>query len=130
MKLLEIVTMMGTKEHQKVWSINFLIKKKTGSGISLNEQLAKELHEPVIKKFKRRKVHATFKDNIWAADLAEIKSLSLENKNDKYLLCMIDVFTKYAWVKPLKDKKGKTILNTFIETVNESNCKPNELWVE
>ena len=41
----------------------------------------------------------------------------------------IDVFTKYAWVKPLNDKKGKTVLNTFIEIVNESNCKPNKLWV-
>ena len=43
---------------------------------------------------------------------------------------MIDVFTKYAWVNPLKDKKGKTVLNAFIETVNESNRKPNKLWVD
>ena len=42
---------------------------------------------------------------------------------------MIDVFTKYAWVKPPKDKKGKTVLNAFIKIVNESNCKPNKLWV-
>ena len=42
---------------------------------------------------------------------------------------MIDVFTKYAWVEPLKDKKGKTVLNTFIKVVNEFNCKPNKLWV-
>ena len=46
--------------------------KKTGSGVSVNEQLADELHESVIKKFKRRKVYARFKDNIWAADLAEM----------------------------------------------------------
>ena len=70
--------------------------KKTGSGISVNEQLAKELHRPPIKKFKRRKVYARFKDNIWAADLAEMESLSSKNKNVKYLLCAIDVFTKYA----------------------------------
>ena len=38
---------------------------------------------------------------------------------------VIDVFPKYAWVKPLKDKKGKTVLNPFVEIVNESNCKPN-----
>ena len=101
--------------------------KKTGSGISVNEQLAEELHKPVIKKFKRRKVYARFKDNIWAADLAEMESLSSKNKNVKYLLCAIDVFTKYAWVKPLKDKKGKTVLNAFIEIVNESNRKPNKL---
>ena len=76
--------------------------KKTGSRVSVNEQLAQELHKPAIKKFKRRKVYARFKDNIWAADLAEMKSFSSKNKNVKYLLCVIDVFTKYTWFKPLK----------------------------
>ena len=52
---------------------------KIGSGISINEQLAEELHKPVIKKFKRRKVYVTFKDNICAADLAEMESLSSKN---------------------------------------------------
>ena len=55
---------------------------------------------------------------------------SLLNKNVKYLLCAIDFFTKYGWVKPLKDKKGKTVLNAFIEILNESNRKPNKLWVD
>ena len=71
-------------------------EKKNGSGISVNEQAAEELHKPVIKKFKRRKVYARFKDNIWAADLVEMESLSSKNKNVKYLLCVIDIFTKYA----------------------------------
>ena len=85
--------------------------KKTGSGISVNEQLAEELHKPITKKFKRRKVYAKRKkDNIWATDLAEIGSLSSANKNVKYLLCAIDVFTQYAWVKPLKNKNGKQLL--------------------
>ena len=55
--------------------------------------------------------------------------LSSKNKGVKDLLCVIDVFTKYAWVKPLKDKKSKTVLNAFIEIVNESNRKPNKSWV-
>ena len=50
-----------------------------------------------------------------------MESLSSNNKNVKYLLRAIDVFTKYAWVKPLKDKKDKTVLNVFIEIVNEFN---------
>ena len=75
-------------------------------GISVNEQLAEELQKPVTKKFKRRKLYARFKEYIWAADLAEIESLSYKNKSFRYLLCVIDDFTKYAWVKPLKDKKG------------------------
>ena len=57
-------------------------------------------------------------------------SLSSKNKNVKSLLCVIDVFTKHAWVKPLKDKKGKTVLNAFIEIVNECNRKPNKLWID
>ena len=79
---------------------------------------------------KKRKVYGRFKDNIWAVDLAELGSLSSKNKNVKYLLCAIDVLTKYAWVKILKDKKGKTVLKAFIEIVNESNLKPNKLWVD
>ena len=61
---------------------------------------------------------------------AEMGSLSSKKKNVKYLLCVIDVFTNYPWVKPLKDKKGKTLFNAFIEIVNESNRKPNKLWVD
>ena len=57
-----------------------------------------------------------------------MESLSSKNKNFKYLLCVIDIFTKYVWVKPLKDKKGKTGLNAFVKIVNESNRKPNKLW--
>ena len=57
-------------------------------------------------------------------------SLSSKNKNVKYLLCVKDVFTKYSWVKTLKNKKDKTVLNAFIEIVNESNRKPNKLWVD
>ena len=53
-----------------------------------------------------------------------------KNKNVKFLLCVIDVCTKYTWVKPLKDKKGETVLNAFIKIVNESNHKPNKLWVD
>ena len=96
----------------------------------LNEELAEELHKPVIKKFKRRKVYARFKDNIWAVDLAEMWSLFSKNINVKYLLCVIDIFTKYAWVKPLKDKKCKKVPNAFIKIVNESNRKPNKIWVD
>ena len=79
---------------------------------------------------KRRKIYARFKDNIWAANLAEMRSLSSKNKNVKYLLFVIGAVTKYVWVKPLKDKKGKTVLNVFIKIVNESSRKPNKLWVQ
>ena len=64
-----------------------------------------------------------------AADLAEIETLSSKNKNVTYLLFLIVALTKYAWVKPLYDKKGKTALNAFIKIVN-SSFKPNKSWVD
>ena len=65
-----------------------------------------------------------------AADLAEIGSLPSKNWGVKYLLCVIDVFTRYARIKPLKNKKGKTVLNDFIEIVNKSKRKPNKLLAD
>ena len=93
----------------------FFDKKSKRSGIT-NEssyQLANELHEPIIKKFKKRKVYSSFKDNIWGVDLADMQSLSRYNKGVKYLLCAIDLFSIYAWIIPLKDKKGTSIVNAF-----------------
>ena len=64
--------------------------------MSVNEKLAEELHKPITKKLKKRNVYARFKDNIWAADIPEMESFYLKNKNVKHLLCVIDVFTKYV----------------------------------
>ena len=101
-----------------------------GLGINLNEQLAEKLYKPVIKKFKRREVFVRFKDNIWAAGLSEMESLSLKNKNVKYLLCVINVFIRYAWVKHLEDKIGKAVFIVFTEIVHESNRKASKLLVD
>ena len=110
--------------------------KKAGSGEIATSKagVSEKLHKPIIKnnhkKFKRRKVYARFKNNKCAADLTEMKSLPSNNKNFKYLLCVIDVFTKNVRVKPLKDKKSKAVFNSIIEIVNECNCKPNKLWID
>ena len=71
-----------------------------------------------------------FKENIWPADLAETGSVSSKDWGVKYLSCVIDVCTKYVWVKPLKDKRSKTILHGFIEIINISKRKPNKIWVD
>ena len=92
--------------------------------------LADELHNPVIKKFNKRKVYSQFKDNIWGVDLAEMQSLSRKNKVIKYLLCAIDLFSKYAFVIPLKDKKGISIVNAFNKIIKQSGRKPNKIWVD
>ena len=73
-------------------------KRSKGSGIinESNYQLANELHKPIIKKLKKRKVYSSFKDNIWCVDLAGMQYLSKYNKGIKYLLCTINLFSKYA----------------------------------
>ena len=90
-------------------------KTMSGKGIKNNKISAEELHKPVIKKFNKRKVYSQFRDNIWGVDLADMQSLSKKNKGIKYLLCAIDLFSKYAFVIPLKDKKGISIVNALIK---------------
>ena len=111
----------------------FFDKKSTGSGINTikpsSSILADELHKPVIKKFEKRKVYSQFKDNIWGVDLADMQSLSRKSKGIKYLLCVIDLYSKYAFVVTLKDKKGISIVNASNKIIKQSNRKRNEIWV-
>ena len=58
-----------------------------------------------------------------------MQSLSKYNKGNKYLLCAIDLFSKYAWVIPIKDKKGTSIVNAFKKIISEGR-KPNKIWVD
>ena len=111
----------------------FFDSKVSGSGaklISENEQLANELHKPVIRKFEKRKVCSTFKDNIWGIDLADMQLLSKYNKGIRFLLCVVDIFSKHAWVVPLKDKKGISIVKAFQSFLKQSNRKLNKIWID
>ena len=105
-------------------------KKSKGAGIKNgikeNQQLANELHKPIIKK---KTVYSSFKDNIWGVDLADMQLISKYNKRIKYFLFVIDLFRKYAWVVPLKKKEGISIINTFQSILNNSKRKQNKIWV-
>ena len=112
--------------------------ERTGSGFKKIKNttkpsssiLADELHKPIIRKFNKRKAYSPFKDNIWGIDLADMQLLSRKNKGIKYLLCVIDLYSKYAFVIPLKDKKGISIINAFDKIIKQSNRKPNKIWVD
>ena len=67
------------------------------------------LHSPVIKKFPRNPLTVTNIDDFWEMDLSDLRSLSKYNDKDKYLLIVIDIFSRYAWSVPLKDKIGNSI---------------------
>ena len=79
---------------------NFFDKKTAGSGIKNeikeNQQLANELHKPVIRKFNKRKVYSAYKDYIWDADLADMQLICKFNKEFRFPLCVIDIFSKFA----------------------------------
>ena len=111
----------------------FFNKKTSGSGIKIenitNKKLAEELHKTIIRNFNKRKVYSSFIDNIRGADLADTQLISKFNKGFRFLLCVIDIYSKYAWVIPLKDKKVITITNTFQNILKEANRKPNKIWV-
>ena len=76
-----------------------------------------------------RKVYSWFRDNIWGVDLADMQLLSKYNKGIKYLLCGNDLFSKYAWVIPLKAKIEIGIVNAFQKIISEGR-KPNKIWVD
>ena len=133
---------MGIKDGLPLWFINFFDKKSAsltdkfvaGSGVANNEikqnfQLAEELRKPIIRTFKKRKVYSGFEDNIWGADLADMQLITKFNKGFRFLLCVIDIFSKYAWVVPLKDKNGASITNAFEKILGKSARKPSKIWV-
>ena len=102
-----------------LWFTIFFDKNSAGSGVNIHanngrpldlamQKLAEELHKPIIGKLKKRAVYLGFKDNIWDDDLADMQLISTFNKEFRFFLCVIDIFYKYAWVVPLKDKKCVT----------------------
>ena len=114
-------------------TVSLTDKSAAGSGIKSipqNEQLAEELSKKNLEYSKKRKVYSAFKDNIWGADLADIKLISKFDKVFRFLLCVIDIFSKYAWVVPLKDKKGVSIVNVYQSILKQSTRKPNKIWLD
>ena len=107
----------------------FFDRKVSGSGIKTknisNKELAEELHKPIV-----RKVHSPFVDNIKGEDLADMQLISKFNRGFRFLLCVIDIYSKYAWVIPLRDEKGIAITHAFQKILKESNRKPNKIWVD
>ena len=119
---------MDIKELLLRWFINFWIKKSSIENENIsNKELAEELHKPIIINFNKGKVHSPFIDNIWDADLADMQLISKFNKGFRFLLCVIDIYSKYARVITLKDKK---CANVFHEILKESNKKPSKIWVD
>ena len=111
------------------------VDKKASDGaikneIMSNKELAEELRKPIIIKFEKRKLHSSFIYNIWSADLADMQLISKLNRGFRFLLYVLDSYSKYAWVIPLKDKKGSTNTNAFRNMLDKSKRKPSKIWVD
>lgn len=87
------------------------------------ENIAEELHAPARKKFTRRKVISLFKDDLWQADLIDMQSHSKQNKGYKFVLIVIDTFTKYVWVEPLKNKTGNEVVKCMSNILKKASPK-------
>ena len=103
-------------------------KKSLGWGIEWTNELADELHKPIRRKFQKRLVFAKNVDDIWAADLVEMQPLAKFNNGYKYILMIIDVFSKYGWAVPIKTKTGLAV-STALKTVFKE-ATPAMLWTD
>ena len=99
-----------------------------GDLIKKASSLAEELHRPIRRKFKKRRVLVGGIDRIWAADLVDMQAFSKFNRGVKYLLAVIDIFSKYGWLIPLKDKTGKSVASALKTIFKER--KPEKIWVD
>jgi transposase InsO family protein len=94
------------------------------------KDLAKELHKPVKHKYPTRKVLVGHKDQTWSMDLADMNTWKEENDGYTYILMIIDVFTRWAAARPLKNKSGATVLAAIKDVIRESGRQPQLMWVD
>ena len=109
---------------RKGWQVVVLMQ------IHIIKTYLKNYKNRLLKNFKKRTVYSGFKDNIWRADLAELQLISNFNKRSRFSQCVTDIFSKYAWVVPLKDKKGVSNVNVFQIIIDDSNRKASKVWVD
>ena len=94
------------------------------------QNLAAELLNPAKKKFGRRRVYAKDVDSMWAADLLENKRYIKENEQYRYILSVVDVFSKMAWAKPMMKKNAPSAVAAFEDVLNETGLRPSKIWVD
>ena len=116
----------GLDKAYRAWKNIALLTKKQVKDWAQSE-LAYTLHRPSRKTFRHGKILSYTTDYLWETDLVDMMKLSRENDGIKYLLTVIDTFSKYAWVQPLKSKSGSEILKAFSIILEENHRKPQKL---
>ena len=108
--------------------LNLLTTDTAGAGIQWTNNMANELHKPVRKKFPKRFVFVRKVDDVWGADLVDLRKISKKNSGFRYILMIIDVFSKYGWAVPVKTKTGPEMA-TALQSIFKEN-RPKKLWVD
>ena len=104
-------------------------KRKRLNAPEWKKTLVKELLKPKLKRFKRRHVSSLGVDRIWTADLADMQKYARQNKGYKYIVVVLDVFSRYSWARPLKDKTGESVTKAFKDIFKEGYCS-SYLWTD
>jgi len=114
----------SVKRHQQIKSDWRNVKN------NLLELPAYSLHHPRWRNFKRRQIHVPYINAQWGADLADIQKLSRYNNKKRYILCVIDMFSKRAWMEAIANKTSKNVLQAFKRIIKRSNQKPEKLQTD
>jgi hypothetical protein len=96
----------------------------------LLKQLRIELHKPVRKKFPTRKVFVPHIDHTWSMDLCDMSKLARYNSNFRWMLTIVDCWSRFAWAVPIKTKKGELVMTAFKHVLSTSGRKPKFIWVD
>ena len=122
---------MDIKEDLLLWFVKFLIKSRKVVVLIYHQSLMiKQLKKPIIRNVKKGAVYSGFKDNISGTKSADMQLKSNFNKGFRFLLRAIDIFSRYAQVVPLKDKKDVSIVDAFQKILDDSDRRPNKIWVD
>ena len=130
---LDILHPKGIREKIDKKLVRSIIAKKRQHGLGVGGTLweneyADELHKPIRRKFPKRRVFASGVDAIWAADLVDMQSYEEENQGFRYILMVIDIFSKFGWAVPIKSKSGPAIVSAFRHLWQTE--KPQRLWTD
>ena len=103
-------------------------KRKRATAPAWKQQLTRELLKPKRNRFPRRRIFSPNVDSIWTMDLLDIHQLSRQNKNFRYILVVLDIFSRFAWARPLKDKTGVSVARALEDIMTTSGRKPYKIW--
>ena len=92
------------------------------------KELAKELLKPKLHRFPRRKIYSPNIDRIWTMDLMVVEKYSKQNRNYKYILVVLDIFSRFAWARPLRTKTGREVCDALRDIFTKSGRKPSRIW--